>query len=301
MNIKRSVAVLITCFNRKEATLKCLEALFVGASLNNVKVSVYLVDDGSTDGTSALAKSTYPQVQIFQGNGDLYWAGGMRLAFDKALEKDYDFYLWLNDDTLLYPHALKILLEMADQAALNQTAPTIVVGTTQNPCNGEWSYGGRVRKDWWHPFHLCLVTPNEFPQPCDTMDGNCVLIPREIAKSLGNLDPSFSHYAADYDYGLRARNKGYSIWVAPNSIGTCSPNPPSQRLSVAPLSAKQSIEKIKHPKGLATQDVTLHPFREWKVFTQRHGGYFWFVYWLFPYRRLVWKNLKYSFLKLING
>ena len=45
-----TIAVLITSFNRKNSTLKCLGKLF-SQNLKEYYLGVYLVDDGSTDGT----------------------------------------------------------------------------------------------------------------------------------------------------------------------------------------------------------------------------------------------------------
>ena len=105
MNSDRT-AVLITCHNRKPKTLACLTALFNQEPSPDVTIDVYLVDDGSTDGTTEEVHQTYPQVKILQGDGSLFWNGGMRKAFAEALKQDYDYYLWLNDDTVLYPEAM---------------------------------------------------------------------------------------------------------------------------------------------------------------------------------------------------
>ena len=42
------IAAILTCHNRKEKTLACLHSLFSIIST----IDVFLVDDGSTDGTS---------------------------------------------------------------------------------------------------------------------------------------------------------------------------------------------------------------------------------------------------------
>ncbi len=63
------IAVLLTCHNRRAETLRCLEALLAqdaGASLR-----VFLVDDGSTDGTGEAVRVSFPQVNVVQGDGSL--------------------------------------------------------------------------------------------------------------------------------------------------------------------------------------------------------------------------------------
>ena len=70
-----------------------MESLFSQNFLNNVTLKVFLVDDGSTDGTSQAIKEKFPQVNII--NGNLYWSRGMHIAWEKAIIDDlnYDFYL----------------------------------------------------------------------------------------------------------------------------------------------------------------------------------------------------------------
>src|SRR6266508_2413563 len=116
MSLKR-VAVLMTCYNRREKTLACLDALSRQVMPPDLVMHIYIVDDGSTDGTGAAVRKAHPAVRVLQGNGSLYNNGGMRLAFSEALKGDYDYYLWLNDDTTLYPSALEWLLTTLQRLA----------------------------------------------------------------------------------------------------------------------------------------------------------------------------------------
>ena len=80
-----SVAVLVTCFNRMQITLRCLRDLTKEPLSSTLSLSVYLVDDASTDGTREAVCSEFPAVHLLNGNGHLFWGGGMRLAFGEAL------------------------------------------------------------------------------------------------------------------------------------------------------------------------------------------------------------------------
>jgi GT2 family glycosyltransferase len=283
-----TLAVLLTCHNRKHKTLDCLEALYNQSVKNTVKLCIYLVDDGSTDGTTEAILQVYPQTKVLQGDGNLYWTGGMQLAFKTAIQSKHDFYLWLNDDTELYPTAIDILLNTSEQ--VNSSA--IIVGSTQDPDSSQFTYGGVLKGNWMHPCKFRWQQPTAQPQSCDTMNGNCVLIPHAAAELVGGLDSTFRHYAADFDYGLRAKQKGCEVWIAPNYVGTCVYNHPKARAALTKSSLGEQLDKLEQPKGLATQDdVILHPFWEWKAFTERHAGLLWPLYWLLPYRRIVWSTL----------
>ncbi len=284
----RTIATLITCHNRKQKTLDCLAAL-ANQSASTIALAIYLVDDGSTDGTAAAVSAAYPQVKLIQGDGNLFWNGGMRLAFATALELDYDYYLWLNDDTLLYPDALRILLETADRVAAQGRDPAAIVGSTCDPETGAFTYGGMVRDSWLRPLRFPQVRPGDEPIQCDTLNGNCVLIPRAVASVVGNLDPAFIHYMGDIDYGLRAKQQGCTVWIAPGYLGTCSQNvrPSNASETVVTTSWDRQLQQIGRPKGLNLSNVTLSSLAEWKAFSQRHAGPLWPIYWFSPYTRLL--------------
>ena len=104
------LAILMTCHNRKESTIVCLELLFNNELPVNFNIDVFLVDDGSTDGTTAAVNTAFPKVIVIKGNGQLFWNRGMRLAWEQAtLNKQYDFYLWLNDDIELFKDSLEVI------------------------------------------------------------------------------------------------------------------------------------------------------------------------------------------------
>jgi len=190
------VAVLMTCFNRKQKTLACLDALF---KLSN-KIDVFVVDDGSTDGTNAEVKMQYPQVTLLEGSGSLYWNRGMRLAWLVAQEKDYDFYIWLNDDVKL----LEWCFEELFACSHIENNQSLIVGIVQSEDGREILYGGTGVGEQ-------LLQPNGDMQDIRNMNGNVVLVPRSVFSKLGNLCSVYHHDLGDIDYGYRAKRCGISV------------------------------------------------------------------------------------------
>jgi GT2 family glycosyltransferase len=246
---------------------------------NDVSVRAILVDDGSTDGTAVAVHGEYPSVEIVEGDGNLFWNGGMRMAFAEAMKTDYDYFLWLNDDTLLYPDAVSRLLAASEQQGRAQAKEVIVVGSTQSEVNGVVTYGGVRRTSKWRTLKFALVVPREKAVQCYTMNGNCVLIPQAIARVVGNLEPAFTHAMGDMDYGLRAKKAGFSIWVMPGYAGTCSHNNPAGSWMDTGLPVWHRFRKLMQAKGL--------PAREWFLFTMRHGGWLGPFYWIWPYLKVI--------------
>lgn len=236
------VAILLTVFNRREKTLKCLDICYrqidAMKSEGIYDFHIYMVDDGSSDGTSDAVREIFPQTSIIRGNGGLYWNQGMRLAWNTAVLQSPDFYIWINDDTFLEQNALGTLMETSN--FLKHKA--IVVGTAEDS-EGRLSYGGRTR-------YGKLVTPDPtIPVPCWTFNGNLVLIPAYVYRILGNLDEHYQHSFGDFDYGARAAAANIVRVVAPGVLCKCSRDTgvPKWRDRNYPL--RNRIASLHSPKG----------------------------------------------------
>jgi GT2 family glycosyltransferase len=276
------LCVLMTCFNRKQETLACLQALKNNNGLDSISLECVIVDDGSTDSTSEAINSKFPWVKVVQGTGSLYWCRGIHEAWRVARLGGYDYYLWLNDDTILYRDAISRLLACEKMLNENNNAPLIIVGSTVDEKTGLLTYGGEVRKSYFLT-RFSKVELADHPQRCDSMNGNIVLISAAAMNIVGNIDPAFEHAMGDTDYALRANHLGVSVWVAPSVFGECSKNSISGTFADSTLPLNRRWKAMMSPKGL--------PWRSWLILTRRHTGLLWPIYFVWPYVRLVISSL----------
>ncbi|WP_375472623.1 glycosyltransferase family 2 protein [uncultured Nostoc sp.] len=272
---KANLAVIMTCYNRRNTTLACLNALYQQKNHGDI----YLTDDGSSDGTTEAVKAEYPEVQILQGNGNLFWVGGMHLAFGEAIKYQYDYYLWLNDDTFMEANAVSKLLQVHQNLTELGYPDSIVVGSTKDSITGKATYGGAVKSKKWYSNKFEFLEPSSIIQKCDAMYGNCVLIPKSVAAKVGNIDTAFVHSLGDLDYALRAHKLGCKIWVAPGYIGTCTKNSIRNSWADTNLNILERLKKVLQIKAF--------PLKSWTIFCSRHSGPFWIFYWFLPYIRAI--------------
>lgn len=280
----KDIAILATSHNRRELTLRTIESLGRQRSEWTLNVETFLVDDGSTDGTGDAVANTFPEVHILRGDGTLFWNGGMRVAFDSALKKGFDAYIFLNDDTILYEDALSRIIQCAETWSASH-GPAIVVGSTRSPGSGKHTYGGYVRRTKGLKIWFEMVEPHATMMiPCETMNCNFVLIPAEIANVVGNLEPRFRHQFGDLDYGFRAKQAGFDVVVAPGFIGECEENAAGRQWRNSRNGLGSRWKSLRSPKGV--------PFGEWILYARRHFGWRWLPYALSPYI----KTFFYTFL-----
>ncbi|MCO5236771.1 MAG: glycosyltransferase family 2 protein [Chitinophagaceae bacterium] len=258
----KKVAVLITCHNRKNKTIVSLDALKKSIEYSdlNVKFDVYVVDDGSTDGTSAAILAHFPKTNIIVGNGNLFWAGGMRLAWSSALSSKPCYYLLLNDDTFLFENSIDKLLRTSMEYYKKRFKHAILVGSTVDTQKKLVTYGGRKLYSKNKPESF-LIKDNDELVECDLANANIMLVPHEIVKRIGILSDKYTHSIADYDYTLRARKFGFQVLVHPGTMGTCEFDhgknwmPVNSRL-------KERIKYLRSPKGLS--------YKEYLYFIRKH-------------------------------
>lgn len=271
------IVVLMTCFNRKDTTLSCLDHLFVAAK-EKCDLEVVLVDDGSSDGTADAVGSRHPRVTVVKGSGSLYWNGGMRLAWCTALDIPTDFFLWLNDDTHLRIDAIENLLKCYNE---QHSRKSIIVGHTVDPDSGELSYGGyRVSERGISKLHFRRLRENEIL--CDTMNGNCVLFPASVTKDVGINSANYRHAFGDIDLGFRARRNGYNLIQLGTPVAKQARNSQYDR-SVEKLDLQNWRFILFNPKGV--------PINEWLRFCRDHAGIVWPVNFILRYTKMLVKNI----------
>lgn len=262
----RSIAILMTVHNRKEKTLSCIRNILQQKKYQDVTIHIFLTDDGCTDGTNEAIKELFPDVTIIKGNGNLFWNRGMNLAWNEASKSEPDFYLWLNDDTILKSDAIYTLIKNAD----NTGNKCIIVGSTYaSESIPILTYGGRNK----NRKHSLIQPDKEKLIECDTFNGNIVLIPKNVFKKIGYNDTYFHHSFGDIEYGLRASKQGIKNYIAPGILGYCKRNNP------IPIFRRKNISILKRYK-LLYSPLGYNPKEDYhlnKKFYPRILCFLWFI------------------------
>lgn len=246
------IAVLITVHNRKDKTVKCLDCLNVCYLPQRTVLEIYLTDDGCCDGTTDAVREKYPEIQMIQGNGTLFWNRGMWTAWNEAAKEDYDFYLWLNDDTFLYPYALEKLIS----ESTSNDDKAIIIGATGNRDITAITYGGYVNGKRQIPQGTSIDV--------EYFNGNLVLIPRYVYERLGNLDYHYRHSKGDFDYGRRAQKAGIRMILVGEVLGICESHDTLDKWCNPDISLWNRIQNLYSPTGMP-------PF-EFFYFDRKHHG-----------------------------
>ena len=230
----RNIAVLVTCHNRKEKTLSCFRTLFAaldkynGCRDESTKISLvtYLTDDGCTDGTAEAVRQLVgnQEFNVIKGDGNLFWNGGMRAAWNEALKRheEWDFYLLLNDDTDIMENVFEELLKTHDYCIAKYARDGMYSGITCSKSDeNEMTYGGNVFTNRFLAKTVRLEPTGE-PQMCDLTNANILMVSKDVVDKIGIFWEGYKHGNADGDYSLKARKHGIPVLLTSCFVGRCN-------------------------------------------------------------------------------
>lgn len=214
------IFIVIPVFNRKVFTRSCLKSL---AQQTFKDFTVIIVDDGSTDGTSEMIQADFPAVHLLKGDGNLWWAGatnkGIEYVFNHLNYTDQDFILTLNNDLEVAENYLQVLVCHAatnSKAVIGSVSVDISNLDRMDYCGVAWNeFTGRhfLKIKAFNCSYKELVSRKQIIES-DTLTGRGTLFPIRVFKEIGLYDSiNFPQYAADEDFSLRARKKGWQLLI----------------------------------------------------------------------------------------
>lgn len=212
-----SIAVIILTWNGKDLTVECLRSF---AAVKTPHLRLFVVDNGSTDGTVAAVKAIGDaRVILIENGANLGFAAGNNVGIRRALDDGAGFVLLLNNDTVVDPSFIDRLLDaMNEVPGIGIAGPKIYYF---EPPDRIWFAGGEVSMWRGTARHIGIreVDRGQYDRArdCDYVSGCALLARREVFEQVGLLDPGYRAYFEDTDFCVRAARAGYRIRYVPGA------------------------------------------------------------------------------------
>lgn len=209
------VTIVILNWNNAEDTLRCLASV---EQLTYPNYEVIVVDNGSVDDSVSQLHTAYPGVTLLETGENLGYAGGNNLGIRYALEEGAAYVWLLNDDILVAPDSLSILVKASDASTdIGFTGPMVYMREQPDRI---LSAGG-VLDHSMQPRHRGLGALDQGQygniNEVDFLSGCALLVSREAIEKVGLLDEAFFAYGEDIEWCFRGKRADLRVLLVPNA------------------------------------------------------------------------------------
>lgn len=203
-------------WNGKEWLEDCLRSAL---ALDYPDFEVVMVDNGSTDGSVEFVRENFPSVQVVETGSNLGYARGFNAGLEFAAARGAEYFLIMNNDTVIDPGALRALVE----TALHQERAGFVtgkvyfydhpdtlqtVGKNEDPITWNGSHIGWGERD---------VGQYDTVEEHAFLDDVMTLVDRRLYDEVGGYNPQFFLQCEEFDWQVRAKKKGWKLHYTPGA------------------------------------------------------------------------------------
>lgn len=217
------LTAIIVSYNTRDLTLRCLADLY--ADLGDTSAEVFLVDNGSADGSVAAVRGACPEVIVIEVGHNAGFAAANNLAMTRATG---EFVLLLNTDAFVKLGAIRVMM-----GYLREHPRTAVVGPRLLNADGSlqpscYKFPNPARALCEHtlltaafPNHRLLgdyrTWPHDVEREVEFVIGACMMVRRSAIDEVGMFDENFFMYSEETDWCRRFRNAGWAVAFVPGA------------------------------------------------------------------------------------
>lgn len=216
-SVPTRVAVVVVTYDAAQHVGSCLDAL-AATAWGPLEWRVVVVDNGSTDGTLAIARDR-PRVEVLAQQRNLGFAEGSNVGMRAALAWGADVVALVNDDAEVDPGWIAPLLDELTDATVGAVQPKLLVHGSHPPVVnslGVWLDREGSGRDIGFG-ELDEASPVQ-PRSIELFTGGAVALRRELLDDVGLFDPLLFLYYEDVDLALRGARRGWRYRCAPASV-----------------------------------------------------------------------------------
>jgi GT2 family glycosyltransferase len=246
------LSVIIVSWNVRELLRGCLQSLSTDLTgfknLSSLESRIIVVDSASSDGTPAMVRAEFPQVELIAREDNIGYVKGNNLALRRIENGECEMgncthspfaiphssFVWLlNPDTIVHAGATKALIDfmqahptcgLCGPKLLNpdgslQHGAFALPGLTQLMIDTVPRLQARFRNtslDGRYP-------PAKYdgpPFPIGTPLGAAMFARAEAIAQIGLLDEGYEMYSEEIDWAMRMHRAGWQVWCVPQAVVT---------------------------------------------------------------------------------
>ncbi|KNZ70049.1 N-acetylglucosaminyl-diphospho-decaprenol L-rhamnosyltransferase [Thermincola ferriacetica] len=211
------VYIIVLNWNGWQDTVECVESC---QKLTYPNFRILIVDNGSSDGSEAILRNRFPDIEFIQTGANLGYAGGNNIGIRYALAHGADYIWLLNNDTTVTPDALTALVDVAEKN------PQVGIGGSKiyfyNKPKTLWFAGGHIDFHSGETLHMGMGDLDtgqfDYRREVDYITGCSLLARRNLIETIGLMDEEYFLYFEETAWCVKASLAGYKVVFVPESV-----------------------------------------------------------------------------------
>lgn len=207
----------IVTYNNMLTIEKTLATLF--EQTRDIDFKLYIVDNGSVDGTPEFIEKNFPQVCVIRSGKNVGFGAGHNIAINKVNSK---YHAIINPDIVLRENVIKKMADYMDENPdIGLLSPRICFPDGRDQILGKrnprlkYLIASRLRGD--EPSELLreyamLDCDLSKPTPIENATGCFMLLRTDILKNLGGFDDGYFMYFEDADLARRVNQASKCVY-----------------------------------------------------------------------------------------
>ena len=206
-------AIVIVNWNTKDLLFDCLTSVF--EQTRGIGFEVWVVDNGSIDGSTDMVKKQFPQVKLLETNENLGFARANNLAIRKT---DTPYVILLNSDTKLTQDTCTKMIQFAkERKDVGVVGCKLLNRDGSNQPSAAPFYSVWVIFLMLFGFDRFLRRSFEVTREVDWVVGACMLVTRDAIEKSGLLDEAFFMYVEEAEWCYRIKKAGCKVLYYPET------------------------------------------------------------------------------------
>lgn len=201
------VLIIIVTYNGSKFIKDCLHSI----NFSIVFTDILIVDNCSNDRTLEIIKGDYPNVKLICNSKNLGFGKANNIGIEYAINNNYEYVFFLNQDTILEPNTIEKLLDQANKSKDFGFISPLHLSWSGDALEPVFEYF--LRKSGPKNLLSKFFFRNESCVEIGFVNAAAWLIPVNTLRKIGGFNPIFPHYCEDIDYYNRLKFFGYKNYL----------------------------------------------------------------------------------------
>lgn len=215
MTTEPKVTIVIVNWNGLEDTIECIESLM---KIKYCNFNIIIIDNDSSSSEAKRIKERFEKIKVVELKRNLGFANANNVGILIALaNQETEYVLLLNNDTIVDSVFLEEIIRIAEgDRKIGIVGPKIYYYDDKTRV---WFGGGKVNLYIRHTQGGGKIDTGQYQltKESDFISGACMLVRKDVFKSVGLLPREYFLGWEDIDFCMSAKRKGYSIMFVPSS------------------------------------------------------------------------------------